>query len=98
MNEHTPGPWTVDSPPIEEAGRAITAYYDGEAWKDDAISFTRTSVANARLIAAAPALLELLTEIYEWTDYKQTPWAVKSKTAIAKATVPETEPRKVKHE
>ena len=41
--------------------------------------------ANAHLIAAAPELYELLQEIYEWTTHKSTPWAVKTKTALAKA-------------
>ena len=31
-------------------------------------------------------LLEALKEIYEWTQYKDTPWAVKARAAIAKAT------------
>lgn len=41
--------------------------------------------ANAHIASAAPEMLNLLQEIYDWTGYKKTPWAVKTKLALDKA-------------
>ena len=53
---HTPGPWKVDRPYIRGAGRAIATLESGRDEVEDA--------ANARLIAAAPELLEALEAAY----------------------------------
>lgn len=37
---------------------------------------------NARLIAAAPDMLLLLKEIYDWTRYKDTLWSVKVQNVL----------------
>lgn len=63
-NLHTPGPWRIIPHPSEGTKCAAIAsakaleYADGHAtvWSD-------YSGANARLIAAAPALLEALVEL-----------------------------------
>lgn len=61
MNAHTPGPWAVnDDDPTEVVtrhGRLVAAcHYRGEA------------KANARLIAAAPELLEALLDCAAYLD------------------------------
>lgn len=37
---------------------------------------------NARLVAAAPDMLLLLKEIYDWTRYKDTLWSVKVQNVL----------------
>lgn len=68
QSKHTPGPWHTDG----ECGNIFTAYYDGQlngylatVSIDGLIANTRSDrkqegLANARLIAAAPDLLEAL--------------------------------------
>jgi hypothetical protein len=61
---HTPGPWELESD--EQTGRAIyVTVRTGEL--DHAIATVDTP-ANARLIAAAPDLLEALQREQEWQD------------------------------
>lgn len=52
---HTPGPWKVDRPYIRGTGRAIASL---ESWHNEV-----EDAANARLIAAAPEMLECLEHI-----------------------------------
>ena len=52
---YTPGPWSVDRPYIRGAERVIATLEAGRNEVEDA--------ANARLIAAAPELLECLRHI-----------------------------------
>ena len=86
---HTPGPWKVDRPYIRGAGRVIASLESGRNEVEDA--------ANARLIAAAPELLEvceallalnntLVVELSEsdWLKYKREAER-KAKAALAKA-------------
>jgi hypothetical protein len=94
MNEHTPGPWTYkldnDSPVNFEitTAHAPTSIVSGCGCCD---SPWVSSEADARLIAAAPELLEALEEIvkeyYENPDNGRTlRWAIDgAKEAIAKA-------------
>lgn len=58
MTPHTPGPWIVDEPVImsEDNGYTICRIGDGETEEFQ-------DVPNARLIAAAPELLEALKEL-----------------------------------
>ena len=58
MNKHTPGPWRV----VEDRVPASLEVYSGktaiaECWRR---AETETELANARLIAAAPELLDAL--------------------------------------
>jgi hypothetical protein len=64
---HTPGPWEVDEPHqvwAPSAGEyvAITQVEDRETIPRDQVE------ANARLIAAAPELLEAIKELLEVAD------------------------------
>lgn len=79
-SRHTPGPWTVDEPHqiwSEKAREyvAITQVEDFETLPRDQVE------ANARLIAAAPELLDALEECLSCE------FAVTDKQAIAKARV-----------
>jgi hypothetical protein len=89
MSNHTPGPWRVIG-----LGYAI---YQVEKHTETASfsSFSEQSEANARLIAAAPDLLEalqgLLTDIVEYQTInnlggENNHWQVIARAAIAKAT------------
>lgn len=67
IEQHTPGPWTVDSGSV---WTQRPAYEDGTqyarvAYMDRDCEYTRPTErdANARLIAAAPELLEALQRI-----------------------------------
>lgn len=69
MGKHTPGPWTV----ILTGSRG--SFHIREAAKHEAEEAIHTendghdvSSANARLIAAAPDLLEALRTLSEWVD------------------------------
>jgi hypothetical protein len=70
--KHTPGPWELKMP----KGNRPSARISGDGWEDFAKVFTRTTFegesklhdceegeANARLIAAAPELLETLKDM-----------------------------------
>jgi len=72
MSKHTPGPWqteTVDSVVrihggvFAGAARAVVEVAD--VWVPDGENGDAAQVANARLIAAAPDLLEALKEARE---------------------------------
>ena len=60
-SKHTPGPWNIGWGLVWNAARGITSRVSGEAWKwKNKDGFESESKANARLIAAAPDLLEAL--------------------------------------
>lgn len=69
-NEHTPGPWQVKHSDDEPYGD-IQIIGNGRAlakiWLDDAPvpDYNRQQKANAKLIAAAPKLLEALKITYQ---------------------------------
>ena len=71
--QHTPGPWELGRVSAPNTG-ATPIRWKGEslAWacgKDSAHGFDEaTARANARLIAAAPELLEELCNAREWLD------------------------------
>lgn len=93
MTGHTPGPWvylTVDHiPPNSVYSTSIKGYVVSVAMKP---SFTTSEqwAADARLIAAAPELLEELQSILEWALIEKAPLRgqeIRSiRAAIAKAT------------
>ena len=73
MSQHTPGPWTIEA---DGAGWYIesnlistfVASVENAKWNDyeegDVVPTEEEQEANARLIAAAPDLLEALSEMY----------------------------------
>jgi len=69
MNNHTPGPWTID-----KTGTAsypnMTAIIDcdGDAIAHVCPYWKGAGLENARLISAAPDLLEALKYIVQWKD------------------------------
>ena len=78
MSKHTPGPWFENVMPTS-AGSAITInsadhriaiiYVDGiRKGIDDELPRSIQNRANARLIAAAPELLEALKAYEAWAD------------------------------
>jgi hypothetical protein len=89
--KHTPGPWKVGTSPPN--GEQTIGTHQGlmVAVATTVFDDKEQTIANARLIAAAPELLDLLKEIFD--DVKQgaipnldDPWHEKTITAIAKAT------------
>ena len=96
--KHTPGPWH-----LEEMGYNSSSYYiRGSSESGDRLTIGKGAVAhiprstvnpmeaNARLIAAAPELLEALAEIVSAADgegwNQLDPSLSKARAAIAKAT------------
>lgn len=92
MTKHTAAPWHIGTPPPngEQAigaqnGMMVAIATTGVGMKEE-------TLANARLIAAAPELLEALKDVLDkipLTDsgYFETPTARKARAAIAKAEV-----------
>ena len=83
---HTPGPWTIHE---TDRSTLIIKDYTPHAHVGVIAKITwrmvhPASVANARLIAAAPDLLEALKEIVAISDRKHNAWD-RAKAAIAKA-------------
>lgn len=58
MSEHTPGPWTVSHAKQEDGGCSIVSATGTVAW--------HVSEDDARLIAAAPELLDALAGVLQW--------------------------------
>lgn len=89
--EHTPGKWLPGDRRIQQAARAIVAYYEGEAWKwPTEEAFTDRTNEVAHLIAAAPELLAALTQARnELLSLTQVPVEYLDK-AITKAEVGES--------
>ena len=92
--KHTPGPWwadfdgenTFDGVEIQQVGRL---HYVPVANVPVDYTDREEREANARLIAAAPDLLEALDEAIEWDSHDDMGWPAlwleKAETAIAKA-------------
>jgi spermidine/putrescine-binding protein len=92
MSKYTPGPWVTGNG--KNGTRAETSVYAeiGDiyvkiAWCDATLGYPHC-VANARLIAAAPDLLEALKTLPQSlaaTDDDLNRWLERAKAAIAKA-------------
>jgi len=68
--QHTPGPWTVMDGVQDGGGIGIGPELDGWGGPHALVTFTGgESEANARLIAAAPDMLEALRAAERLTDY-----------------------------
>jgi hypothetical protein len=88
--KHTPGPWSID--PYQDEDWRVNISSNG--WNvasayhmtDDPVNVDDECMANARLIAAAPELLDVLKA---WTEYainKDVPFELISQTRAAIAT------------
>ena len=94
VSEHTAGPWKIDRSYPNGLPFGIRSCVDGErVLVSRAFSGPSTpcAEANARLIAAAPELLEALKNAealwaFRSTDDPQQVWLAQTRTAIAKAT------------
>ena len=92
-NKHTPGPWEavgnlVRSPMVQPQGLSKGVQI-AECRDAYFLSHTEESKANARLIAAAPELLEALQEMVSLVEMVipfDGPQQRKARAAIAKAT------------
>ena len=85
MSGHTPGPWVYNGNTVQSAGRHYSSTLI--ATTSMAPHFEQAK-ANARLIAAAPELLEALIDAQEaLCDLPlMAPIVLKMRAAIAKAT------------
>lgn len=85
MSKHTPGPWNIDK---DDSGNGVSANVNGSRyWITGVIQEPGkefSDEANARLIAAAPDLLEALQNIVE--SGLSTSRISAARAAIAKAT------------
>ena len=65
MMQHTPGPWTVQA---HEDGHNVPFYTINQFDEDENDSDTSGAIhaANARLIAAAPDMLRILDDCYNF--------------------------------
>lgn len=85
-NKHTPGPWYAESGHEQQNGQLYWQVTDG----NDAIMQNQfcwchgSQEANARIIAAAPDLLEALDRAVAEFD-SNTDWRMVARAAIAKA-------------
>ena len=81
--KHTPGPWEIErgyNTIIKSIGPCVPDEYAGSAWLE-------VSEADARLIAASPALLAACWNVVLATDDTERVIAVEqARAAIAKAT------------
>ena len=64
ISKHTPRPWVMDGPTLK-----------GNGYNIGSVNSHRTTEgsANARLIAAAPELLEALQSVMDWTAEENIP-------------------------
>jgi hypothetical protein len=88
MSQHTPGPWVIDP-----NDNLIVMAEDVRVVADCAHALAMGAMeaeSNARLIAAAPELLEALKAVEDWDDNEQDGLprrlTASVKAAIAKAT------------
>ena len=89
MSKHTPGPWAM---PDSGQGRiskvGVNGGWDGMIATADCGDYARSrseGLANARLIAAAPDLLEALKDAVRDSE-SPGQWLYEARAAIAKAT------------
>lgn len=92
MSKHTPGPWLLEQTTVYALNNErvpvnrFTASID-QGWSDNSSRILQQEVeANARLIAAAPCLLEALEACMDYGSMTGHDWVIeKALAAIAKA-------------
>ena len=89
MGKHTTGPWNVgtgeNSDSVMAKGYFIATCHDAAGYDSD----DRTIEYNAKLIAAAPDLLEALQSALQTAKFEKhaaRPWHHEARAAIKKAT------------
>ena len=60
---HTPGPWTTEETPLSSRSTGRWHVFDGFGTTAVVFGYDDEAAANARLIAAAPELLEALKDV-----------------------------------
>lgn len=97
MGQHTPGPWEVDrdypGDVICEQGDVAATWCKEDVGKtlrigESAFSTREEAEANARIIAAAPELLEALKSALKTAEFERhpyRPWHGEARAAIVKA-------------
>ena len=103
MGAHTPGPWMLDVRQRFSCGIRVSdadgcLIYESRSWHDAAQKARADNEAEARLIAAAPDLLEALRDLYDAAEQPLDDpmadgqrWACyirQARAAIAKAVQP----------
>ena len=86
MSKHTPGPWAIY---VNAPSDIVIRKMSKDGYELCSIARVSSGYANARLIAAAPELLEALTDCVEhmhWTQPQGEAALKKAKAVIAKAT------------
>jgi len=84
---HTPGPWSLEPAWADRADWAV-AIVNRDHMRDDwDVCSVHSTEANARLIAAAPDLLNALTVLADAAESRGIP-ADAARAAIARATQP----------
>ncbi|HBP5172575.1 hypothetical protein [Pseudomonas aeruginosa] len=90
MSKYTPGPWEIERYSdglIQIVGNARIVSDDEEIVTTVVEAVARGDEANARLIAAAPELLEALQAVIDYGSMTGAEWvAEQALAAIAKAT------------
>ena len=89
MSKHTPGPWCVDDHPKMQILMVVAEAGGMPGLIVNQGRITKTDRANARLIAAAPDLLEAAKQVLARLDHETAPVTMfdadKLRHAIAKA-------------
>ena len=96
MSKHTAGPWWIDTAEDVDLPNHVGISADEHGllaqvvWRMEDDERTPQCEANARLIAAAPDLLEVLEWFMpfiesEQDDERQAPWVEKARATITKA-------------
>jgi hypothetical protein len=90
MSAHTPGPWehTTGDTTVYADGVFVAETIPSQPWADDVPKLE--AEANARLIAAAPDLLELVQSMVKKIDdhpigLDEANWMKRARAALAKA-------------
>ena len=86
MSKHTPGPWAIY---VNAPSDIVIRKMSKDGYELCSIARVSSGYANTRLIAAAPELLEALTDCVEhmhWTQPQGEAAWKKAKAVIAKAT------------
>ena len=82
---HTPGPWSVEIDHHNNAPEFIRAHADGEMYDLASVLCDETgnATANARLIAAAPEMFDLLYTVLPYIEMLELDQTYKPKTIAA---------------